>query len=290
MTQSHGWNLQWLQHSWNEMSVIFHLFSRANWLLSRMMSLPLLCLSFWWLNPSVCLSLSLCLCICEISAYSWTDCGIALCWCNDAASVCMCVCVSMCLYIYLCISLCVCVCISLCVVSACSDSWTDCVALLHVDAASLINRHADNIINELTSSATTLSQVCLHCSWLLGFHGSIFEHFSVFACLVALMSVIVSSCRCVTHCHCVSHVVLGSAECNEYNVTCRWRHCHICHCVTRCQRPCQQFLGHCHSRWVCTPQLAWRTTLWQVCYRQVSVSFCIWHCNCYRVHLLHTAL
>ena len=48
-------------------------------------------------------------------------------------------------------------------VSACADAWTDSVALLHVDAASLINKHAHNIINQLTKSsdATTLSQVLL---------------------------------------------------------------------------------------------------------------------------------
>ena len=36
------------------------------------------------------------------------------------------------------------------IVSACSDAWTDCVALLGVDAASLVNKHAPNIISELT--------------------------------------------------------------------------------------------------------------------------------------------
>ena len=46
------------------------------------------------------------------------------------------------------------------VVSACNDAWTDSVAMLHVDAASLVNKHAQNVINDLTK-LSSLSQVCL---------------------------------------------------------------------------------------------------------------------------------
>ena len=47
--------------------------------------------------------------------------------------------------------------------SACNDAWTDSVALLRVDAAALVNKHADNIISQLTKSPS-LSQVCLSVS------------------------------------------------------------------------------------------------------------------------------
>jgi len=73
----------------------------------------------------------------------------------DCVALFTCLSVSICVCLYVAVSVCVCA-----SVSACSDAWTDSVALLHVDASSLINKHAHRIIGELTN-LSALSQVCL---------------------------------------------------------------------------------------------------------------------------------
>jgi len=59
--------------------------------------------------------------------------------------------------LHLVVSLCVRLCVT---VSACSDAWTDSVALLHVDSAALVSKHVSTVISELTQ-LSSLSQVLL---------------------------------------------------------------------------------------------------------------------------------